>query len=104
MPDVIEMPYRPTILSSAPSGIKPYTYRLAGNTCLSGDIIGEYSFDAPLVPGNQIVFEDMAQYTIVKNTLFNGLQLPSIVIKPLNKKPLITKVFNYNSFKDRLGQ
>ena len=71
MPDVIEMPYRPHIKDSFKPNQKKYTYRLAGNTCLSGDVIGEYSFDQPLQPGQTIIFEDMAQYTIVKNTLLS---------------------------------
>ncbi len=103
MPDVIEMPYRPHIKDSFKPNQKKYTYRLAGNTCLSGDVIGEYSFDQPLQPGQPLIFEDMAQYTIVKNTLFNGIQLPSIVIKQLNSNNYHITNFDYSVFKQRLG-
>ena len=101
MPDVLEMPYRPGILNAGKPDEKAYTCRLGGNTCLAGDIIGDYSFDRPLVSGDRIYFEDMAIYSMVKNNTFNGMALPSIYyydgkgVKPL-------KEFGYSDFKDRL--
>ena len=79
MPDVLEMPYRPPAQGSGNPGEKAHTYRLAGPTCLAGDVIGDYSFDAPLHEGSFVVFEDMALYTMVKTNTFNGMPLPSIV-------------------------
>ena len=76
MPDVLLMPYRPHVLESAMAGEKAYTYRLAGPSCLAGDIIGDYSFDTPLERGDRLVFIDMALYSIVKSTTFNGISLP----------------------------
>ncbi|MGL4370717.1 MAG: carboxynorspermidine decarboxylase, partial [Spirochaetota bacterium] len=78
MPDVIEMPYRPFILGSGEAGEKSFTYRLGGHSCLAGDIIGDYSFDEPLKPGDRLIFTDMAHYSMVKTNTFNGLKLPSI--------------------------
>src|SRR5690606_18026486 len=80
MPDVLEAPYRPEVVDAGEPGEKPYTYRLGGLTCLAGDVIGDYSFDRPLQVGDRVVFEDMAHYTMVKNTMFNGVRLPSIVL------------------------
>ena len=76
MPDVLEMPYRPNIIDAGKPGEYPYTYRLGGHTCLAGDIIGDYSFKQPLKPGDRLVFCDMAHYTMVKNNMFNGVNLP----------------------------
>ena len=84
MPDTLAMPYRADIKSSGMKNEKKYTYRLAGNTCLSGDIIGDYSFDKILTVGDKIIFEDMIHYTMVKTTTFNGINLPSIAIKRKN--------------------
>ncbi len=101
MPDVLEMPYRPHIIGSDMPDVKQYTYRLGGNTCLAGDIIGDYSFDKPLKPGDKLVFTDMAHYTMVKNNTFNGLNLPSIAIYD-NGKITIIKKFGYEDYKRRL--
>lgn len=101
MPDVIEMPYRPPLRDSGQPGEKAYTYRLGGPTCLSGDIIGEYSFDSPLKEGQVLVFEDMAIYSMVKNNTFNGMPLPSIYLKQGSDYTLI-KSFSYTDFKSRL--
>ncbi len=79
MPDVLEMPYRPEIIGAGRPGEKGHVYQLAGPSCLAGDIIGDYSFDSPLVPGRRLVFTDMAHYTMVKNNTFNGINLPAIV-------------------------
>ena len=101
MPDVLEMPYRPPLRDSGQPGEKAYTYRLGGPTCLSGDIIGEYSFDSPLKEGQVLVFEDMAIYSMVKNNTFNGMPLPSIHLKKGSDYTLL-KSFGYTDFKSRL--
>ena len=101
MPDVIEMPYRPPLRDSGQPQEKPYTYRLGGPTCLSGDIIGDYSFDTPLKEGQTLIFEDMAIYSMVKNNTFNGMPLPSIYLKQGSNYTLL-KSFNYHDFKSRL--
>ena len=101
MPDVLEMPYRPPLRDSGLPQEKKYTYRLGGPTCLSGDIIGEYSFDAPIKEGQTLIFEDMAIYSMVKNNTFNGMPLPSIYLKQGSDYILI-KTFNYQDFKSRL--
>ncbi len=101
MPDVIEMPYRPPLRDSGQPGEKAYTYRLGGPTCLSGDIIGEYSFDTPLKEGQTLIFEDMAIYSMVKNNTFNGMPLPAIYLKQGSDYTLL-KSFTYTDFKSRL--
>ena len=101
MPDVIEMPYRPPLRESGQPQEKAYTYRLGGLTCLSGDIIGDYSFDTPLKEGHTLIFEDMAIYSMVKNNTFNGMPLPSIYLKQGSDYTLI-KSFTYQDFKSRL--
>ena len=101
MPDVIEMPYRPPLRDSGQPQKKKYTYRLGGPTCLSGDIIGEYSFDEPLKEGQTLIFEDMAIYSMVKNNTFNGMPLPSIYLKQGSDYTLL-KSFTYADFKSRL--
>ena len=102
MPDVLEMPYRPDIIGSGMPGEKTFTYRLGGPTCLSGDIIGDYSFDQPVRVGERLIFLDMAIYTMVKNNTFNGMNLPSIY--RLNKQGIeLVKAFGYEDFKGRLG-
>ncbi len=103
MPDVIEMPYRPPLKNSGIKGEKPYLYRLTGPTCLSGDIIGDYSFDKPLEAGQYLEFEDMAIYTMVKNNTFNGMRLPDIVLEEENGEYNIIRTFGYDDFKMRLG-
>lgn len=101
MPDVLEVPYRPDIEGSGKPGEKPYEYRFGGNTCLAGDIIGDYSFDKPLKIGDRLYFKDMAIYSMVKNNTFNGMKLPDIYIWDGEKAVLIKK-FEYKDFKDRL--
>ena len=80
MPDVLEMPYRPEIIGAGKPGERAWTCRLGGPTCLAGDVIGDYSFDHPLQPGDRLVFTDMAHYTMVKNNTFNGIGLPAIAL------------------------
>ena len=102
MPDVIEMPYRPPLKDSALPHEKEYTYRLAGPTCLAGDVIGEYSFDKALKVGDRLIFEDMALYTMVKTNTFNGMPLPDITVMEKGECKLI-KSFSYDDFKMRLS-
>jgi len=114
MPDVLEMPYTPEIVGArrtieeadAPLESARYKYIIGGKTCLSGDIIGEYQFKKPLIVGDRLVFGDMSQYTMCKNTMFNGLQLPSIVSCDSDKPDgdfKIHRQFGYEDFKGRLG-
>jgi len=103
MPDTLSMPYRADVRDASLAGEKKYTYRLAGNTCLAGDIMGDYSFDKPLEIGDQIVFEDQIHYTFVKNTTFNGIKLPSLVIEKLDGNLEIIKEFSYEDYKERLS-
>ncbi|WP_345973642.1 carboxynorspermidine decarboxylase [Sulfurimonas diazotrophicus] len=103
MPDTLAMPYRAEVRDAAETGEKPHTYRLGGNTCLAGDIMGDYAFDAPLQVGDQIVFEDQIHYTFVKNTAFNGVQLPSLAILRQNGQMEIIKRFGYETYRDRLS-
>ncbi len=103
MPDTLAMPYRADVRGSAMAGEKKYTYRLGGNTCLAGDIMGDYSFDEPLQIGDKIIFEDQIHYTFVKNTTFNGIKLPSLLIKRKNGTLEIVKEFGYEDYKNRLS-
>ncbi|MCL4408994.1 MAG: carboxynorspermidine decarboxylase [Firmicutes bacterium] len=103
MPDVLEMPYRPAITDAADAGVKPFTYRLGGNSCLAGDVIGEYSFDHELNPGDRVIFEDMIHYTMVKTSFFNGVEHPSIGILRSNGEFELVRKFGYEDFKARLS-
>lgn len=102
MPDVLEMPYRPPLKDSGEACEKDFTYRLAGPTCLSGDVIGDYSFDSPLVEGDILRFDDMAIYSMVKNNTFNGMPLPEIDILEEDGSIRTWKRFGYEDFKSRL--
>lgn len=102
MPDVLEMPYRPQIIGAGMPYEKAYTYKLGSATCLSGDVIGEYSFEHPLKEGDLIIFCDMAHYTMVKNNTFNGMNLPSIILYRETTGFEIVKQFGYEDFKSRL--
>ncbi|SET24687.1 carboxynorspermidine decarboxylase [[Clostridium] polysaccharolyticum] len=103
MPDVLEMPYRPEIIGAGKPEEKKYTYRLGGPTCLAGDVIGDYSFDKPLEIGSQVVFCDMAHYSMVKNNTFNGINLPSIAIHHTSGELEIVRRFRYTDFMMRLS-
>lgn len=103
MPDVIEMPYRPEIIGAGKPGEKPYTYRLGGLTCLAGDVIGDYSFDKKLEPGDRLVFCDMAHYTMVKNNMFNGVNLPSIALYSGKEGLKVIRKFGYEDYCSRLS-
>jgi carboxynorspermidine decarboxylase len=101
MPDVLLMPYRPHVMGSAEPNVKKYTYRLAGPSCLAGDVIGDYSFDGPLKRGDRLVFTDMALYSIVKNTTFNGINLPDIAVIWNRGRVDLVKSFGYKDFRNR---
>ncbi|MGL4798868.1 MAG: carboxynorspermidine decarboxylase [Cellulosilyticaceae bacterium] len=103
MPDVLEMPYRPQIIGAGEPGKYAYTYRLGSATCLAGDVIGDYSFENPLKEGDQLVFCDMAHYSMVKNNTFNGINLPSIVLYKEETGIEIVKKFGYEDFRSRLS-
>ena len=104
MPDVIEMPYTPPLLNSTAEGPEANRYRLAGPTCLAGDVIGDYSFPAKLKPGDRLVFGDMAIYTTCKNNTFNGMPLPDIHAMNRDGKFMKLTAFGYADFKERLGR
>ena len=103
MPDTIIMPYRAEVEGASKASKKKYTYRIAGNTCLAGDIMGDYSFDEKLKTGDKIIFKDQMHYTMVKATTFNGIKLPAIAIKKEDDTIEICKEFSYEEFKNRLG-
>jgi len=104
MPDVLEMPYRVDIRGAGAPGELDYTYWLGGLTCMAGDVFGQYSFPQPLEVGTRIVFEDMAPYTMVKNTLFNGVPLPRIAIEE-SATGRIREIrrFGYEDYKNRVS-
>ena len=104
MPDVIEMPYTPPLLDAVTDDSKPFRYRLGGPTCLSGDVIGDYSFDKELEVGDILVFGDMAIYTTCKNNTFNGMPLPDIYRLDSNGNVERLTDFGYADFKHRLGK
>ncbi|MDQ3297168.1 MAG: carboxynorspermidine decarboxylase [Myxococcota bacterium] len=104
MPDVLEMPYRPVIVDAGEPNERAHTYRLGGLTCLAGDVIGDYSFDRPLTVGDKLVFLDMAHYTMVKTSTFNGVRLPSIATHdPQARKITVHRRFGYHDYRDRLS-
>jgi carboxynorspermidine decarboxylase len=103
MPDVLEMPYQPAILNGGFKDEYTQKYHLVGPSCLTGDVIGQYSFEKPLVIGQKIIFLNMAIYTMVKNNTFNGVNLPSIAKMDKKGKIKIIKKFGYKDFKERLS-
>ncbi|MDE6669356.1 MAG: carboxynorspermidine decarboxylase [Muribaculaceae bacterium] len=105
MPDCLEMPYKPAIAESLPDTDekKGISYRLGGNSCLSGDFVGDWSFSSPLVPGQRLTLKDMNHYTTVKTTMFNGLQHPSIWLQPSQGVPRLLKEFTYEDYRDRMS-
>ncbi|HUX55724.1 MAG TPA: carboxynorspermidine decarboxylase [Bacteroidales bacterium] len=103
MPDCLEMPYKPEIEGSVDSKPGKPTYRIGGNSCLSGDVIGEWSFERDLKPGDTLIFKDMIHYTMVKTTTFNGVHHPSIGIWTMDNKFRIIKEFGYEDYKGRLS-
>jgi carboxynorspermidine decarboxylase len=103
MPDVLEVPYTPKIVGAGEPGEKPRDYILGGKTCMTGDIIGEYSFDKPLKIGDRVIFTDMMQYSFVKNNTFNGVPLPDLAILNEDGTIKVIRSFGYDDFRHRLG-
>lgn len=103
MPDCLEMPYKPAIVGATEVTAGKPTYRMGGNSCLSGDFFGSWSFDKELKPGDRIVFEDMIHYTMVKTTMFNGVSHPSIGIRTKNEQFILVKKFGYEDYKNRMS-
>lgn len=100
MPDTLEMPYQPAISQSVPDG--KYIYRLGGNSCLSGDFMGDWTFDHPLIPGDQLTLEDMNHYTTVKTNMFNGISHPAILFRKLDGETEVLREFSYDDYKNRM--
>lgn len=104
MPDTLEMPYRAHIFGAGAPQEKAHTYRLGGQTCLAGDVMGDYSFDQPLQRGQRLMFDDMSHYTMVKTSTFNGINLPAIAVWNSETDALrVVKQFDYADFKSRLS-
>ena len=103
MPDCLEMPYQPAVRNATMGETTPYTYRLGGNSCLSGDYMGMWSFEKPLTIGDKVIFEDMIHYTMVKTNMFNGIQHPSIALWTSNDELKIYKHFHYEDYRDRMS-
>lgn len=106
MPDCLEMPYQPRVEEAigtvADGADSPYRYRLGGNSCLSGDFVGDWSFDHPLKPGDRLTLCDMNHYTTVKTNMFNGIQHPSIWFQPSGGEPVLLREFTYDDYRDRM--
>ncbi len=103
MPDCLEMPYQPVVRGAEMGETTPYVYRLGGNSCLSGDYMGVWSFDKPLQVGDHVIFEDMIHYTMVKTNMFNGIQHPSIALWTVDNKFILYKQFVYEDYRDRMS-
>lgn len=106
MPDCLEMPYQPRVEEAigtvADGADSPYRYRLGGNSCLSGDFVGDWCFDRPLKPGDRLTLCDMNHYTTVKTNMFNGVQHPSIWFQPREGEPVLLREFTYDDYRDRM--
>ena len=105
MPDCLEMPYQPEIeeAHTLSDNNGEYRYRLGGNSCLSGDFVGDWTFDRPLEPGDVLTLKDMNHYTTVKTTMFNGIQHPSIWLQPSQGEPVLLREFTYEDYKRRMS-
>jgi len=103
MPDLLEMPYRAAVRGAALPGEKAFTYQLGGITCLAGDVMGDYSFDQPLKIGDELIFEDMIHYTMVKTTMFNGVNHPAIAIQHEDGRLEVVRRFDYHDYESRLS-
>lgn len=103
MPDCLEMPYKPAVTEALPEGTESDNkYRIGGNSCLSGDFVGDWCFDAPLRPGDVLTFEDMNHYTTVKTNMFNGIQHPDIWYQPIDADPVLLRRYTYEDYRDRM--
>ena len=117
MPDCLEMPYKPIVAEALPekdnedlrvkdthaADERRHTYRLGGNSCLSGDYVGDWDFDHPLEMGERLTLCDMNHYTTVKTNMFNGIQHPSIWLKPIDGEPILLREFTYEDYRDRMS-
>ena len=103
MPDCLEMPYQPAVRGAEMGDNGTFVYRLGGNSCLSGDYMGLWSFDHELRMGERIVFEDMIHYTMVKTNMFNGIHHPSIALWTEGGTAEIYKQFSYEDYRDRMS-
>ena len=103
MPDCLEMPYQPAVRGAVMGEEGPFVYRLGGNSCLSGDYMGAWSFDHELQAGERIVFEDMIHYTMVKTNMFNGIHHPAIALWTADGKAEIFRQFSYEDYRDRMS-
>lgn len=103
MPDVLEVPYTPQVIGAAEAGVYPHRYTLGGKTCMTGDIIGEYSFPSPLKVGDRVIFTDMMQYSFVKNNTFNGTPLPDLAMLDEGGEYRVVRSYGYDEFRRRLG-
>lgn len=104
MPDVLEVPYRPDIVGAGEAGVKAHTFTLGGKTCMTGDIIGDYSFDAALQPGDRLIFTDQMHYSFVKTNTFNGSPLANLAIRWEDGRVERVSDFGYEEFRRRLGR
>jgi len=102
MPDCLEMPYKPVIRNAKDATAGMPTYRVGGCSCLSGDFLGEWSFDEPLKVGNKLIFEDMIHYTVVKTTMFNGISHPSILLWTSSDEIVPYRIFTFEDYKSRM--
>lgn len=103
MPDCLEMPYKPAIVGATDFVAGKPTYRMGGNSCLSGDFYGDWSFDDALKIGDHVVFEDMIHYTMVKTTMFNGVSHPSIGMWTKDNEFRLIREFGYEDYKGRMS-
>jgi len=103
MPDCLEMPYQPSIRQSVSKEEGKYTYRIGGNSCLSGDFMGDWYFNKPLQVGDKLIFEDMIHYTIVKTNMFNGIPHPTLALWDRDDKLVIYRRFEYADYKNRMS-
>ena len=103
MPDCLEMPYRPAITEALPDGDERGTaYRMGGNSCLSGDFVGDWRFGHPLKIGDRLTFEDMNHYTTVKTNMFNGISHPAIILQSTDGSTELLRRFTYDDYRNRM--
>lgn len=103
MPDCLEMPYKPSIEEALPDDSEEgFSYRLGGNSCLSGDFTGDWKFAVPLKAGDRLTLKDMNHYTTVKTNMFNGIQHPSIWLRPIDGEPVKLREYTYEDYRSRM--